>query len=87
MRPTKLQVFVGRQAAEERHALRHHADLPLDLCGLVARSSPSMRMLPDVGASKPGQHFDGGRFSGAVGAEKSEELAGIHAQIDLRRRL
>ena len=38
-------------------------------------------MLPRSGRQQAGEHFDGGGFSGAVGAQESEELAGSDAEI------
>ena len=40
-------------------------------------------MRPELGASRPGQHLDGGGFSCAVGAEEAEELSGGDAQVDV----
>ena len=38
-------------------------------------------MRPSVGARRPVEHFYGGGFSGAVGAEKAEELAWGYREI------
>ncbi len=40
-------------------------------------------MRPSLGASKPGEHFDGGGFSRAIGAEKPEKLSGSDGQINV----
>ena len=43
-------------------------------------------MLPRRRLQQAGEHFDGGGFARAVGAQKSEELTCLHAQVDAAHR-
>ena len=43
---------------------------------------PRISIRPGTGREQPSQHFDGGGFSRAVGAEEAEELSGRDAQVD-----
>jgi hypothetical protein len=78
----KVDVFEDRAGAVERVVLRHDAD----------EATGDRRGLDDVdsrntdttrgGQSASGADADSGGFSGAVGAEKTEELALADAEID-----
>ena len=51
--------------------------------GLRGKIEPQAScMRPGSRRQQPGQHFDGGGFSRAVGPQKTKELPGRHLQID-----
>ncbi len=82
----ELEVFGGGEAVVERRSLRHVADTSLHVD----------RLLDDVEAGNPratarrpdhaGEDLDGGGFAGAVGAQETQDLARLDAQVQTRER-
>ncbi len=75
----ELQVLQDRQVLVEREALRHVADVVLDLLALGADVVAERRAAAAVGRQQPAQHAQGGGLAGAVGAEEAVDLAAAHA--------
>ena len=64
-----------RQVVVQGEALAHVADMALDLLALPRNVVPGDRAAARSGAAQPAEHPHGGGFPGAVGSEKSENLA------------
>ena len=75
MRPTKRRYSDAGEAAEERQAFGDDADLALDFEGMGGEVEAEDLDVAGGGREQAGEHFDGGGFAGAVGAEEAEELA------------
>ena len=77
----EMEIFRSREPLEKSHALRHHADLALHFNRLRGEIQAQQFHASRGRRKQPSQHFDGGGFSRAVGAEESEKLSRGHAQI------
>ena len=71
----ELQVLQDRQVLVEAEALRHVADVALDLLALRADVVAERRAAAAVGRQQPAQHAQRGGLAGAVGAEEAVDLA------------
>ena len=71
------------QATEQRHAFGDDADLPLHLNRIFLQIKAEDFDSPGAWREQPGEHFDGGGFARAVGAEEAKELSGGDAQFDI----
>ena len=79
----ELQVLLHREVLIETEALRHVADLALDLLGLGADVVAQTSAGALVGRQQTAQHADRGGLAGAVGAEKAVD----GAALDLQRQI
>ncbi len=68
-------VLFHREVAVEGEQLRHVADALLDLLGVGADVEPGHASVAGARREQAGEHLDGGRLAGAVGAEEAEDLA------------
>src|ERR1700722_7256640 len=75
--------FGASEAPKKRHAFRHDSDVALDLDWVGVQIDAENFDAPRARSEQPGQHFDGRRFSGAVGTEEAEELSGGDLQVDV----
>src|SRR6202790_5505878 len=83
----EFQVFAHRQILVQRKALRHVADLALDLVGVAADVVAETPALAAVGRQQPAQHADGGGLAGTVGAEEAVDGAALHLHRQIMHHL
>src|SRR5207247_745364 len=76
----EAQVLANGEILPERKALRHIADVALDLFGLAHDVVPQAGALAAVGRKQPAEHADRGGLPAAVGAEKAEDLAALYGE-------
>src|SRR5439155_26352061 len=77
------QIFARGEIVKEGEVLRHNTDPPLDLTRHV-RVAHVFTQNPHRAAARreeAGQHFDRGRFPGAVRAKKAIKLAPVHLEL------
>ena len=67
----EFQVLAHRKILIQAEALRHVADLALDLVGVAADVVAEAGALAAVGRQQAAEHADGGGLAGAVGAEEA----------------
>ena len=79
----KVQVLGAGQAFEQAHALWHYADLALNLHRVGGKIQPEKLHATGRGCEQPGEHFNGGGFSRAIGAEEAEKVPRGDLQIDI----
>src|SRR5262245_20494674 len=79
----ELKVLAHREILIEAEALRHVANVTLDLVGFSADVVTEARSGPGVRRQQSAQHADGGCLSGTVGAEKTVDRAALdlHGQV------
>ena len=79
----EFQVLAHREILIEAEALRHVADVALDLVGLGADVVAEAGAVALVGREQPAQHADGGGLAGAVGPEEAVDRAALdlHGQV------
>ena len=77
----EAEIFAGGEAAEERHAFGHDADLAFEFGGVFGEVGAEDADRSGGGREQAGEHLDGGGFAGAVGAEEAEELPGLHGEV------
>ena len=77
------QVLPHGQLGVEREGLGHEADVParLHVAALDRLAEEQRRALGR--RQQAGQHLHGGGLAAAVGAEKSEDLAALDAEVDV----
>ena len=78
----EAQVLLDREVPVEREALRHVADVTLDLSGLLGDVEAEQVRGTRGRREQPAQHPDGGGLAGAVGAEEAEDLARPNRERD-----
>ena len=66
----EFEVLAHREILIQAEALRHVADLALDLVGVAADVVAEAGALAGIRRQQPAQHADGGGLAGAVGPEK-----------------
>src|SRR6202035_1292395 len=74
------QVLADGEILPEREALRHVADVALDLSGLAHDVVAQARAFAAVRGEQSAEHANRRRLAAAVGAEKAENLAAAHAE-------
>ena len=74
----EFQVLAHRQVLIQAEALRHVADLALDLVGVAADVVAEAGALAAIGRQQAAEHADGGGLAGAVGAEEAVDRAALH---------
>ncbi len=79
----KAEELGAGEAAEQGHAFGHDPDLALDFDGMRVEIDAEDFDASGAGREQAGQHFDGGGFTRAIGAEEAEELSGGDAQVDV----
>src|SRR4051812_15012100 len=81
--PDELQVLAHRKILIEAEALRHIADLALDLVGLGADVVTEAGALPSIGRQQAAQHAYRGGLAGAVRTEEAVNGAAfdLHGEI------
>ena len=79
----EIEIFRAGEASEKREAFGNDANLAFYGDGIGDEIGAENGHAPFAGREQAGEHLDGGGFSGAIGAEKSEELAGSDGQIDV----
>ena len=79
----EFEVLAHREVLIEAEALRHVADVALDLVGLGADVVAEAGAVALVGREQPAQHADGRGLAGAVGAEEAVDRAALdlHRQV------
>ena len=85
IRPMNVRCSRAVRLSNKREVFRHHADhaLGFERRLRIRMFFPSTRISPLEGASKPGEHFDRGGFSGAVRAQESVERSAFDLQVHL----
>ena len=78
----EVEVLVDRQVFVEAEALCHVADFALDKCSLAHDVVAERRAAARVGREQAAEHADRGGLAAAVGAEKAEDFATPHAQVE-----
>ena len=73
----ELQVLQDGEVLVEAEALRHVADVALDLLALGADVEAERRAAAAVGREQPAQHAQRGGLARAVGAEEAVDLAAL----------
>ncbi len=78
------EILAGGQVIEQGQVFRNdpHAALGLERFARVEHVLSQHDDLPLRGRKQAGQHFDGGRFTGAVGSEKAVKRATFDAQFE-----
>src|SRR5439155_17696574 len=81
--PDEGEVFARGEVVKEGEVLRHDADPPFDLPGLVRVAHLFTQNAHRAAGRREeaGQHFDRGRFPGAVRAKKAIKLAPFYLKI------
>ena len=79
----EAEVLGRGETAEERHALGNDADVALELGGVCGEVLAENADAAGGGCEQAGEHFDGGGFARAVGAQEAEELSGGYGEIDI----
>ena len=79
----EAQILGRGEAAEQRHAFGHDADLALQLEGRCAEGLAENLDGAGAGLEQAGEHLDGGGFARSVGPQEAEELSGRHAEGDI----
>src|SRR5262249_47659893 len=79
----ELEVFTDRQILVHRELLRHIADTLFDLAPLAEHVESGHTAGAARRRENAGQHPDGCGFSGAVRAEKSEDLSFTYPERDV----
>jgi hypothetical protein len=74
----EFQILPHRQILVQRKALRHVADLALDLVGVAADVVAETGALAAVGRQQAAEHADGRGLAASVGAEKAVDGAALH---------
>jgi hypothetical protein len=79
----EVQVLADREVVPEGEALRHVADVALDLRAflqdVVAEAGAAARIRGEQAA----QHADRGGLAAAIGTQEAEDLARLHAQREI----
>ncbi len=75
--------FARRQVVEQREVFRHHADVAFHF---QRPARIAYVLVEDAHRAAPrgeqaGEHFDGGGFARAVGAEETIKAAGLDAEV------
>ena len=83
----EFQILAHRQILVQRKALRHVADLALDLVGVAADIVAQTRSLAAVGRQQAAQHADGGGLAAAVRPEKAVDLAALDLHREVMHHL
>ena len=76
----EAQVLADGEVFPERKALRHVADVALDLSGLANDVVPQAGAFAAVGGEQPAEHADRSGLPAAVGAQKAENLAAAYRE-------
>ncbi len=74
----EFEVLAHREILIQAEALRHVADLALDLVGVAADVVAEAGALAAVRRQQAAQHADGGGLAGAVGPEEAVDRAALH---------
>src|ERR1700732_841820 len=77
----EIQIFGARETSEECHAFRYDADLAFHFDRVTAEVHPKNLDASGRWSEQAGKHLDGCGFSGAVGTEEAEELAGCNLEV------
>lgn len=79
------EVFPRGEVVEQREVLGHHADaaLHLERAARIAHVLAEDADAAAAGCEQAGEHFDGGGFARAVGAEEAVEAARGDAEAEL----
>ena len=78
----KIEVFANTQVFVITEFLRHVADVALDLGLLLADIETEASARAGVGREEAAQHTDERRFAGAIGSQKTVDLAAAHREVD-----
>ena len=85
-RTPERKIVPGGEVFVDRDLLWHHAEVHLDLLWL----DPDIALINEnpstIGLEDPADHRDGRGFSGAVGAEETEDLAVVDIEGDVVNR-
>ncbi len=79
----EFQVFMDFQVAVEGEFLRHVADPVFEAVSLAPDMITGDEGVAAGGVQNAEEHFDGGGFSGPVGAEEAEDFAGVDVEADV----
>jgi len=79
----EAKVFGCGETAEEGEAFGNDSDLAFDFDGVGGRVKAEDLNAAGGGGEESGEHFDGGGFAGAVGAEEAEELTRRDGEVDV----
>src|SRR4249920_4230065 len=79
----EVEVFGGRQTVVERSSFRNMSNPFLGLERLLDDIEAGNGGAAARRADHPGENLDGGGLPGAVRSQESENLAGIHTQVQI----
>ena len=79
----EFEVLADRQVLVEGEALRHVADVALDLLRLASGCRSRGRCPAAVGPEQPADHADRRRLAGAVRPEEADDLAFATLEVDV----
>src|ERR1700733_14260405 len=82
----EIEIFGAGEPSEKREALRDDADLALHGDRIFFKVDPKNSDAAFAGSEQAGEHFNGGGFTGAVGAEEAEKLAGGYVHLNVVHR-
>jgi hypothetical protein len=82
----QVEVLAHRQLAIQRERLRHVAHAPARLQVFGVELAAEQQRLAGARFEQAGEHLHRGRLAAAVGAEKAEDLAAPHRQVDVIHR-
>ena len=78
----ELEELRAGETVEEQRFVGDEADAALDLEIIAGQLEAEDLDGAAVGGNEAGEHADGGRFAGAIGAEEAEERAARDLQVD-----
>ena len=79
----KLQILEAGEIGVEVRLFRHVSDRAAKGDHVVANVAAFEEHVAVVGPQHAGDHFDGGGFAGAIGAEKADDFAGGDCEADV----
>ncbi len=74
------EILLGGQIIIKVEMLLGHADAALHRHGVLGQIDAVDLHRSTVGLQQTDQHVDGGAFTGAIGAEQTKTLPGLHRQ-------
>src|SRR6185437_599712 len=79
----ELQILAHREVLIQREALRHVADLALDLVGIAPDVIAEAGTLAAIRRQQSAEHADGRGLAAAVGPEEAVDRAALHLHRQL----
>ena len=82
----KREIFGDGQVGVQTEILRHVADIFADRFRVFSHINAQDRSVAARKWQQPGEHFDNGGFSTAIGAKETEDFAFFHPETDVTHR-